>query len=243
MLLTAIQYNTICCTTVVHCALPPCLPARTPYTATCQPNPKQAPCISLPTFPLPLSSKRALHPSHCPPSLHPSPCLSPPASPPLLPLHSPLLPLHPCISHPASAPLPPCSLTSPPLLPHPASLCRAGRKALPRAQAPCSYLHLAPAFPSHCLSTPASLTPCSPPTASFTLPLTPCLPPLPLHPASFPLPPPPSPAGRKALPRALELFLQGLTAPTMVCSAITAATYKKYALVSLIHTGVLGPRE
>jgi hypothetical protein len=46
-------------------------------------------------------------------------------------------------------------------------------------------------------------------------------------------------AGRKALPRALELFLQGLTAPTLVCSAITAATYKKYALVSLIHAGAL----
>jgi hypothetical protein len=44
-------------------------------------------------------------------------------------------------------------------------------------------------------------------------------------------------AGRKQLPRALELFLQGLTAPSMVCSAITAATYKKYVLVSLIHTG------
>jgi hypothetical protein len=46
-----------------------------------------------------------------------------------------------------------------------------------------------------------------------------------------------SSAGRKQLSRALELFLQGLTAPTMVCSAITAATYKKYSLVSLIHTG------
>lgn len=44
-------------------------------------------------------------------------------------------------------------------------------------------------------------------------------------------------AGRKQWARALELFLQGLTAPTMVCSAITAATYKKYALVSLIHAG------
>jgi hypothetical protein len=44
-------------------------------------------------------------------------------------------------------------------------------------------------------------------------------------------------AGRKQLSRALELFLQGLTAPTYVCSAITAATYKKYAVVSLIHTG------
>jgi hypothetical protein len=44
-------------------------------------------------------------------------------------------------------------------------------------------------------------------------------------------------AGRKQWARALELFMQGLTAPTMVCSAITAATYKKYALVSLIHAG------
>lgn len=43
--------------------------------------------------------------------------------------------------------------------------------------------------------------------------------------------------GRKQLSRALELFLQGITAPTMVCSAITAAAYKKYALVSLIHNG------
>ena len=47
-------------------------------------------------------------------------------------------------------------------------------------------------------------------------------------------------AGRKQWARALELFLQGLTAPTMVCSAITAATYKKYALVSLIHAGGWG---
>lgn len=48
-----------------------------------------------------------------------------------------------------------------------------------------------------------------------------------------------SPAGRKQLARALELFLQGLTAPTAVCSAIAAATYKKYVLVSLIHTGAV----
>jgi hypothetical protein len=44
-------------------------------------------------------------------------------------------------------------------------------------------------------------------------------------------------AGRKQLPRALELFVQGLTAPTLVCSAITAAVYKKFVLVSLIHSG------
>lgn len=44
-------------------------------------------------------------------------------------------------------------------------------------------------------------------------------------------------SGRKQLSCALELFLQGLTAPTMVCSAITAAMYKKYMLVSLIHAG------
>lgn len=44
-------------------------------------------------------------------------------------------------------------------------------------------------------------------------------------------------AGRKQLGRALELFLQALTAPTFVASAITAAAYKKYALVSLIHNG------
>eukprot|EP00879_Flechtneria_rotunda_P031253 GHRR01034123.1.p1 GENE.GHRR01034123.1~~GHRR01034123.1.p1 ORF type:complete len:356 (+),score=97.80 GHRR01034123.1:145-1212(+) len=47
--------------------------------------------------------------------------------------------------------------------------------------------------------------------------------------------------GRKQLSRALELFLQGLTAPTYVCSAVTAATYKKYVLVSLIHTGSVPP--
>ncbi|KAF8060061.1 CSN3 [Scenedesmus sp. PABB004] len=46
-------------------------------------------------------------------------------------------------------------------------------------------------------------------------------------------------AGRKQLARALELFLQGLTAPTYVCSAITAATYRKYVLVSLIHSGAV----
>ncbi|KAF6258354.1 hypothetical protein COO60DRAFT_1701346 [Scenedesmus sp. NREL 46B-D3] len=47
--------------------------------------------------------------------------------------------------------------------------------------------------------------------------------------------------GRRQLPRALELFLQGLTAPSMVCSAITAAIYKKYVLVSLVHTGAVAP--
>ena len=35
----------------------------------------------------------------------------------------------------------------------------------------------------------------------------------------------------------MHMFLQGLTAPTYVVNAITIATYKKYALVSLIHTG------
>ncbi len=33
------------------------------------------------------------------------------------------------------------------------------------------------------------------------------------------------------------MFVQGLTAPTFVVNAITIATYKKYALVSLIHSG------
>lgn len=46
-------------------------------------------------------------------------------------------------------------------------------------------------------------------------------------------------AGLKQLPRALELFLQGLTAPTFVWSSITAAAYKKYLLISLIHNGKL----
>ena len=36
---------------------------------------------------------------------------------------------------------------------------------------------------------------------------------------------------------ALELFLYGLTAPTMVLNAITMCSYKKYILVSLLHTG------
>lgn len=44
-------------------------------------------------------------------------------------------------------------------------------------------------------------------------------------------------AGRKQYARAVGLFLHGLTAPTQVVNAITVATYKKYALVSLIHTG------
>eukprot|EP00878_Enallax_costatus_P021594 GHUV01022876.1.p1 GENE.GHUV01022876.1~~GHUV01022876.1.p1 ORF type:complete len:400 (+),score=112.84 GHUV01022876.1:202-1401(+) len=47
--------------------------------------------------------------------------------------------------------------------------------------------------------------------------------------------------GLKQLPRALELFLQGLTAPTFVWSAVTAAIYKKYVLISLIHNGALAP--
>ena len=44
-------------------------------------------------------------------------------------------------------------------------------------------------------------------------------------------------AGRRRYPEALQIFLQGLTAPTYVVSAITVAMYKKYALVSLIHNG------
>jgi hypothetical protein len=43
--------------------------------------------------------------------------------------------------------------------------------------------------------------------------------------------------GRKQHARALELFLLGLTAPTHVFNAITAAIFKKYALVSIIHQG------
>lgn len=48
---------------------------------------------------------------------------------------------------------------------------------------------------------------------------------------------PPALPGRKQHGRAMELFLLGLTAPTHVLNAITAATYKKYVLVSIIHTG------
>lgn len=44
-------------------------------------------------------------------------------------------------------------------------------------------------------------------------------------------------AGRRKYPEALHMFVQGLTAPTFVVNAITIATYKKYALVSLIHSG------
>lgn len=44
-------------------------------------------------------------------------------------------------------------------------------------------------------------------------------------------------AGRRRYSEALQIFLQGLTAPTHVVNAITVATYKKYALVSLIHNG------
>ncbi|KAK9809877.1 hypothetical protein WJX72_000853 [[Myrmecia] bisecta] len=47
--------------------------------------------------------------------------------------------------------------------------------------------------------------------------------------------------GRKSYAQALDLLLQGLTAPTMVVNAITLAAYKKYALVSLIHQGNLPP--
>lgn len=43
--------------------------------------------------------------------------------------------------------------------------------------------------------------------------------------------------GRHRYPEALHMLLQGLTAPTYVTNAITVATWKKYALVSLIHTG------
>ena len=46
-------------------------------------------------------------------------------------------------------------------------------------------------------------------------------------------------AGRKQYARAVGLFLHGLTAPTQVVNAITVATYKKYALVSLIHMGAM----
>lgn len=48
-------------------------------------------------------------------------------------------------------------------------------------------------------------------------------------------------AGRKQYARALGLLLHGLTAPTQVVNAITVATYKKYALVSLIHAGARPP--
>lgn len=44
-------------------------------------------------------------------------------------------------------------------------------------------------------------------------------------------------AGRKHYARALELFMLGLTAPSVVKSAITLAIFKKHVLVSLIHLG------
>ena len=44
-------------------------------------------------------------------------------------------------------------------------------------------------------------------------------------------------AGSKHYARALELLLQALTAPALVCSAIVVAAYKKYALTCLIHSG------
>ncbi|KAI8464947.1 MAG: hypothetical protein J3K34DRAFT_99745 [Monoraphidium minutum] len=46
-------------------------------------------------------------------------------------------------------------------------------------------------------------------------------------------------AGRKQWVRALELWLQAVTAPTYVGNAITVACYKKFVLGSLIHTGSL----
>jgi len=45
--------------------------------------------------------------------------------------------------------------------------------------------------------------------------------------------------GRKVYSRALELLLQALTAPTLVANAITVNCFKKYVLVSLIHSGHL----
>ena len=45
-------------------------------------------------------------------------------------------------------------------------------------------------------------------------------------------------SGRKQYARALELFMLGLTAPSLVKSAIVLAIYKKHVLVSLIHLGV-----
>lgn len=44
-------------------------------------------------------------------------------------------------------------------------------------------------------------------------------------------------AGRRKYSEALQLFVQGLTVPSYAVNAITIATYKKYALVSLIHNG------
>ncbi|KAF5827482.1 hypothetical protein DUNSADRAFT_572 [Dunaliella salina] len=45
--------------------------------------------------------------------------------------------------------------------------------------------------------------------------------------------------GRKQYARALELFMLGLTAPSMTRSAIALAIFKKHVLVSLIHLGHL----
>ncbi|GIL55062.1 hypothetical protein Vafri_10707 [Volvox africanus] len=47
--------------------------------------------------------------------------------------------------------------------------------------------------------------------------------------------------GRKQHARAMELFLQAITAPAVAANAIVAAAYKKYVLVCLIHAGQLLP--
>lgn len=51
------------------------------------------------------------------------------------------------------------------------------------------------------------------------------------------VPPAAAASARKQHARALELFVLGLAAPTHAFNAITAATFKKYVLVSIIHTG------
>ena len=44
-------------------------------------------------------------------------------------------------------------------------------------------------------------------------------------------------AGRRKYSQALQALIQGLTVPSYAVNAIAIATYKKYALVSLIHNG------
>ena len=58
---------------------------------------------------------------------------------------------------------------------------------------------------------------------------------------SNPYPALPSVACRRRYPRALELLLTALTAPTMVLNAITVACLKKFMLLSLMHAGSVPP--
>lgn len=65
-----------------------------------------------------------------------------------------------------------------------------------------------------------------------------------LAPTAINHPPPahtPAHTRRRRYPRALELLLTALTAPTMVLNAITVACLKKFMLLSLVHSGAVPP--